>query len=225
MRIFIKKLKSLIKDFAHPFFWARLSYAQEGEDLVVDRLLGPVKDGFYIEVGAHDPFRFSNTFFFYRRKWRGICIDPIPGAAARFRRWRPRDIFVEMAVASKPSSLTYYMFNDGALNTFDPNKAKEIIDQGKWSLVGTQVVKTDTLANICSKNNVPHKIDLMSIDVEGLDLQVLQSHDWQLFRPKIVIVEVDELTFANLLNDKIVTFLSSQGFKPISKTGKSLIFL
>jgi hypothetical protein len=109
-------------DFAAEF----ASYAQEGEDRVLLRLLEPLKkSGFYVDVGAHHPVRFSNTYFFYLRNWHGINIDPLPGSMALFNRDRPRDINLELAIASEEQTLNYYMCNEPALNTFSPTLATE----------------------------------------------------------------------------------------------------
>lgn len=59
-------VKRLLKRFGPPFLFYKKSYAQEGEDLVVNRLLEGKKDGFYVDVGAHHPYRFSNTYFFIK---------------------------------------------------------------------------------------------------------------------------------------------------------------
>jgi FkbM family methyltransferase len=72
--------------------WARLSYAQEGEDVLLDRLLAKQTDGFYVDVGAHHPKRFSNTHYFYMRGWSGINIEPNPVVVGSFRQMRRRDI-------------------------------------------------------------------------------------------------------------------------------------
>src|ERR1700733_13651528 len=78
------------------------SHSQEGEDRVLASLLlkahGGIlpSSGFYVDVGAHDPFRFSNTYFFYRRGWSGINIDAMPGSMRRFISHRPRDLNLEL---------------------------------------------------------------------------------------------------------------------------------
>ena len=56
------------------------SYSQEGEDMILRRIFGDKRLGFYVDVGAHDPRRFSNTYYFYKRGWRGINIEPRPGS-------------------------------------------------------------------------------------------------------------------------------------------------
>jgi len=100
------------------------SYSQEGEDLILLRIFEKKRIGFYVDVGAHHPFRFSNTYRFYLRGWRGINIDPMPGSMRLFNKFRKRDINLELAVGENEDTLIYYMFNEPALNTFDEGLAK-----------------------------------------------------------------------------------------------------
>ena len=76
------------------------AYSQQGEDLVVNCLLQWNTTGFYIDIGAHHPFRYSNTHLFYLKGWHGINIDPRPGIAADFSRYRPNDINLEVGVGA-----------------------------------------------------------------------------------------------------------------------------
>ena len=76
-----KKFKTLlahqaVEDFKKKFELSLLSFSQEGEDLILNRFLGKKEKGFYVDIGAHDPKRFSNTNIFYERGWTGINIDP-----------------------------------------------------------------------------------------------------------------------------------------------------
>ncbi len=71
--------------------------------------------GFYVDVGAHHPLRFSNTYKFYKRGWHGINIDAMPGSMDLFNRLRHRDINLERAVSDSKQILTYYAFNEPAL--------------------------------------------------------------------------------------------------------------
>ena len=81
--------------------WQVRSWSQEGEDMILHRIFGGKKSGFYVDVGAHHPKRFSNTYFFYCHGWRGINIDAMPGRMKLFNQWRPKDINLEMGVAEK----------------------------------------------------------------------------------------------------------------------------
>ena len=105
--------------------YASLSYSQEGEDMILKRIFNEKKNGFYIDVGAHHPKRFSNTHYFYLKGWRGINIDAMPSSMKLFNKQRPKDINLEIAISDKKEVLTYYGFNESALNSF----SKEISNQ------------------------------------------------------------------------------------------------
>src|SRR5690349_6569807 len=108
---------------ARVFPFSRLSWSQEGEDLILARLLQDTPTGFYVDVGAHDPFRFSNTAYFYARGWSGINTEPDPDGCATLRRFRGRDRTLNIGVANTPGKLTYHRFYEPALNTFDAKLA------------------------------------------------------------------------------------------------------
>lgn len=226
MTIF-SRLKELVLNVSGPLFWDTKSYAQEGEDLVLVRLFGRKKQGFYVEVGCHHPFRFSNTYLFYKRGWRGICVDPFPGTRNSFQKWRPRDITLEIGVSAKSASLTYYMFNEPALNTFDAGIAAERDNLKDYRLIDRRTINTQPLSSIL-ENHVLSKekeIDFFSIDVEGFDLEVLQSNDWERFRPTAVIVECLGSDIESLLRDPVASFMKLVGYVPHAKTGQSVIFV
>jgi len=223
----LRDLLKSIREACGPVFWPTRSYAQEGEDLVLRRLFDGRQGGFYVDVGCHHPFRFSNTYLFYRRGWHGICIDPLPGTVRRFRRWRPRDIAVELGVSLKSSALTYYMFNEPALNTFDEAIAQNIAALGTYRVIEKRVVRTEPLTRIIAESipSSTSRIDLLTVDVEGLDLEVLQSNDWQRFSPEVVIVECSVSDLSVMGEDPIVKFMGRMGYKPYAKTGRSVVFV
>lgn len=98
-----------------PIDYHRLSYSQEGEDLILAALFDlefSQMGGFYVDVGAHHPKRFSNTFLFYLNGWSGINIDAAPGSMLAFQRERPRDVNIEAAVGEAETALTFYEFNE-----------------------------------------------------------------------------------------------------------------
>ena len=102
------KLRSLLRDRLGKRLYGRLSYSQEGEDLVLHRLFEGQATGIYVDVGAHHPFRFSNTCLLHTRGWRGINIDATPGSMAQFQRFRPRDVNLELGVAAEPAELEFF---------------------------------------------------------------------------------------------------------------------
>lgn len=225
LNLILRTLRKVREPWLESAKWARASYAQEGEDLVLDRLMSSTKTGFYVEVGSHHPFRFSNTYLFYRRGWNGICIDPLPDLKNLFNKCRPRDLALEIGVSAAPSIMKYYLFNESALNTFDPLLAKERDGLQDYKITEIKEVQTLPLSTILD-TYLPEKqvIDFLSIDVEGLDLQVLQSNDWNKYRPKFVVAECLKTDLISLIDNPVVRYLEFVGYIPYAKTGNSVIF-
>ncbi|MBK8640041.1 MAG: FkbM family methyltransferase [Chromatiaceae bacterium] len=204
-----------------------ISFSQEGEDVILSRLFDDKKDpGFYVDVGAHHPQRFSNTYRFYLRGWWGINIDPFPGCMKVFNELRPRDINLEFAISDNDSELTYYEFNESALNTFSESLAQERDGLRSYRLLKRTQIKTRRLSTVLGENiNNEQRIDFLSVDAEGLDLNVLRSNNWDRYRPVVVLAEaLQAKTLADAADDAVVTYMSDQGYQLISKAVKTLIF-
>mgnify|MGYP001334584774 CR=1 FL=1 len=86
--------------------------------MILNRIFGNQAKGFYIDVGAHHPKRFSNTYLFYKRGWSEINIDAMPGSMKIFDKQRPRDINIEKPVSNEKKIMDFYIFNEPALNSF-----------------------------------------------------------------------------------------------------------
>jgi FkbM family methyltransferase len=163
------------------------SYAQAGEDVVLDRLLGRRADGFYIDIGAHNPVRLSNTKRFYDRGWSGINIEPNPVWHRLFMEQRPRDINLCLGVAGSVGEMTYYEMDYPGLSTFDPEQLE--VSKGLGAqLVATHQVQVRTLDGILDEY-LNRPIDFMSIDVEGFEYQVLDNNNWDRYRPRLICIE------------------------------------
>lgn len=220
-------LRSWVRSMRNRYFhdFSRKSYAQEGEDILLDRLFDGKTCGFYVDVGAHHPQRFSNTYLLYRRGWRGINIDAMPGSMAEFDRVRRRDINLEVPISSQATVLTYYVFDEPALNGFDAELSK-LRDAGtKYRVLDTISLRTKTLSSVLDQHLAPtQEIDLLSIDVEGLDEKVLRSNDWHKYRPKVVLIEVLGASIESLLSSSIHGFLTARGYELYAKTMNSAIF-
>lgn len=237
MRLASPKLKDLIRSrigWLADFFvrvadpWATLSYSQEGEDLLLRRIFEGQNAGFYVDVGAHHPKRFSNTHIFYASGWRGINVEPNPSVAVRFARERKRDINLQVGVASVPGELLYYEFDDPALNTFDKNLAAEREATTSYRVTATQRIIVDRLDSLLESHlPVGGAIDFLTVDVEGLDLDVLKSNDWNRFRPRCVLTEALDtpLTIESLGDSPLIAYMQAQGYRLFAKTYNTLCFL
>jgi FkbM family methyltransferase len=206
--------------------YSKLSYAQEGEDLLLERIFEVDQSGFFIDVGAHHPKRFSNTYLFYKKGWRGINIDPMPGCMVLFNRYRPDDINLETGISQHPQTLTYYMYNDPALNSFDKNNYKDSDHNGiTFKIIDQKIIKTNTLKEILDKYLPDSQaISFLTIDVEGLDLDVLQSNNWNKYRPKIVLIEMLEAKTKNIFTSPIHQFIISVGYSFYCKTPNTVFY-
>lgn len=205
--------------------YAVKSYSQEGEDMILSRVFGDKKSGFYVDVGAHHPRRFSNTYIFYQRGWRGINIEPNPDMFKVFESERGRDKNLQMGVSEVEGVLTYHLFDEPALNSFDSQIVKERLSTTSYKVVGTKEVKVDRLENIL-REHVPggQVIDFLTIDVEGLDFSVLKSNDWNCYRPKLVLVEALSQILEDTLDSEIYHFMRQHRYKLFAKTFNTLFF-
>lgn len=204
------------------FDYHRLTFSQEGEDRLLERLLPNTEVGFYVDIGAHHPQRFSNTYKFYLAGWRGINIDPMPNIMKKFDEIRPRDINLELGIASKEGTLTYYIFDEPALNTFDEDCALS----RKLPIIAKKRVRVRTLADVFNEYIAPNQvIDFLSVDVEGLDLNVLQSNDWESYRPTYILAESLETDSVKCLIDtEINLYMSSIGYRLVAKLFNTVVF-
>lgn len=189
------------------------------------RYLGDKSTGFYIDIGAHHPRRFSNTFLFYKMGWSGINIDPNYDAISKFKAERPRDINLCLPISDTKQTLTYYMFNEPALNTFIKSLADEYALSSLYKVIKTQEIETHTLRSVLD-THVPAEqvIDFMTIDVEGLDLCVLKSNDWNKYRPNILLVEFLNFNLNEFLHSELYIYLTSLDYQFIAKTYNTVFF-
>ena len=183
------------------------------------------RSGFYVDVGAHHPFYYSNTFHFYSKGWMGINIDAVPGSMKPFLELRPRDINLEACLGTPNRSVEFSIFSEPALNTMDSEVASKLVQQGRARLLSKQQLKTKSLAQILD-SHLPRgqTIDFLSVDVEGADLEVLQSNDWDRFRPELIVVESHGADLLEIHQVPVAGFLAAQNYTPVAATGPSLIF-
>lgn len=203
-----------------------ISFSQEGEDMILSRFFSGKSNGFYIDVGAHHPQKFSNTYYFYLRGWKGINIDAKPGSMAIFNQIRPNDMNLEIAVSNTRQTLVYYEFNEPALNSFNEEISKQRDATQEYKIVSQYEIMTYKLSDILDKYlTVYQEIDFMNIDVEGLDYEVLISNNWEKYRPKIVLVEdLNASDISNLALSKIVSYMYEQNYQLYAKSCNTLIF-
>jgi FkbM family methyltransferase len=207
--------------------FALKSYSQEGEDMILRRIFeGRTTSKFYVDVGAHHPYRFSNTYFFYKQGWNGINIDAMPDSMKAFTQERARDINLEIAIAKKREVLKYTQFNISALNSFSQDLIEARKSLPSVNVIAEKEIEAYPLATVLS-NYLPsgQAIAFLSIDVEGLDLQVLESNDWSRFRPYVVLVEIQQSSLHSIQNSPIYQYIVDQDYYLYAKAFHTVFFI
>ena len=219
----VSRLIQRLAAFTDPY--VTKSYAQEGEDLILLRLLNRQSKGFYVDVGAHHPRRFSNTCLFFELGWHGVNIDPNPETIMLFNKDRPDDCNLLVGVSDQSTELIYYRFNEAALNTFDQRLAEERNKLAGYRLVDTMRVRVERLDALFERH-LPReqRVDFLSVDAEGLDLPILRSNDWKRFRPRFVLAECLKTSLSDIPTHPIYQFMSDVSYKLMAKTLNTVFF-
>lgn len=193
---------------------ASINYSQTGEDAVIRSLLDETRQGIYVDVGCHEPVRSSNTLSLYLHGWHGVNIDANPRLIERFKATRLRDIAVCAAISDQEHDLVFHEFDDERVSTVSEEVLPEW--QTKWKKRSERVVRTRTLDSVLQEHLEPGtEIDLLSVDVEGHDLNVLRSIDLEVFRPKLIVVEMHHLDLMRVCESPINRHLAQEGFRQI----------
>lgn len=202
----------------------RVSYSQVAEDLLIAHLLGKTENVRYLDIGCLWPVRFSNTYLFYRHDGLGVCVDPNPDAARSYAEERPRDIFVSCGVGSQAGELCYHRFERPVFNTFSPERAREMVASrrpGRKLIDRMQVPVrplTQILQDVGYEQRFPEGFDFMSIDVEGFEMEVLSSMDFERVRPRLICCET-QVVNRSMTDNPIIQFLESKGYALRAFTG------
>lgn len=187
-----------------------ISYAQNGEDVLLRRVLADVSRGFYIDIGANHPVEMSVTRHFSLNGWRGINIEPNVRLHRELLADRPRDIQLNVGLAAQSGELTYFECPEQpALSTFSATEAAEHRLRG-FTLLESRV-PVCTLADVCMRH-VTGTIDFLSVDVEGFEGEVLAGGDFQKWRPRVVVVEATRPMTATPSHTNWETLLTEQGY-------------
>ena len=163
-----------------------ISYAQNGEDIILWRALRHVERGFYIDIGACDPNDLSVTKLFYEQGWNGINVEPSKEFYDRCVADRPRDVNLNLAVAEQAGMVRFLNVNGTGLSTLSQDNAASAAARGFE--VQERVVSALPLSSICGIAG-DRDVHFLKIDVEGSEQSVLAGGDFRRFRPWIVVVE------------------------------------
>ncbi|MFN9407431.1 MAG: FkbM family methyltransferase [Dolichospermum sp.] len=206
--------KKIISDKPQSLTNTFISYAQNSEDVLLNRLFKYKTRGFYIDVGALHPTFDSVTKAFYDRGWSGINIEPIKELFNVFEKERPRDINLNIAVSNLEGNLEFFeVVGQWGNSTLNKEIADEIAKQKDLD-VSQYTVTVKTLASIC-KEYVNQEIDFLKIDVEGLEEDVILGGNWEIFRPTVLVIETTQPNTNIRCQNNIPQILTDKGYKHV----------
>lgn len=208
-KILPSKRKALMETVGLKKF-EKILYSQEGKNLLLWRMISRLHGsapGRYVDIGCNHPWKFSNTAFsntafIYERGWRGMAIDPNPDFKNLFRTERPEDFFLNCCVGPQSEISSYF--------TFEKVNSDEIVTTDRSDRFGIKEVPIRIINNILSEyNSTNPKIDMLSVDCEGMHLEILCQFDFMANRPSYIIVERDKIYPPFNENDEIHDLLKN----------------
>lgn len=227
MKESIKRIAGLIISPQKRF--GKTTFSQCGEDCIVEHMFGLRKIGkpTYIDIGAFHPFALSNTAKFHLAGSRGINIEPNPDQFRHFVQHRKADINLNMGVGTENATLTYYKMNNPTMNTFDEASAADLVERHGFTIKEKIQMPVKNIKDIIKEyagNKFP---DFLSLDVEGLDEQILSQIDYVNNYPKIICVETIEYTHdgTGQKNNKLIDFLLQKDYMIYADTYINSIFV
>jgi FkbM family methyltransferase len=201
----------------------KISYSLSGIDLLVTHIFQNKKKGFFIDIGCNHPVYNNNTYLLYKKGWRGINVDLDKQSIDLFNIYRKHDFNKNVAVSSVSKEVDLYFYhNKSAINTLNKTSA----EFQKAIPKEVRKITTNTLNSIILASSfADKKVDFLSIDVEGYELEVLKGFDLKKYSPKVIVIEFLDLSLKKLevVNFKIQTVLDSSVYKYMTDNNYTLV--
>lgn len=231
------KVRSLLNAIARRFVpESQFSYAQFGEDIILDYLFSQIgiQHPTYLDIGANEPRRGSNTYRFYSKGSKGVLVEPNPLLVPKLSGKRSRDTVLNAGIQfSELSEADFFQFPSkfSALGTFSRE------DADYWRTIGTKehgkiqyerIIKVPLipLARVVKEHFSQRALNFVSIDVEGLDLNILRTFDFDACRPEAFCVETmsynDQLK--TYKRTEVTDFMLSKSYMVFADTRVNTIF-
>ncbi|OOQ58081.1 FkbM family methyltransferase [Mucilaginibacter pedocola] len=206
------------------------SFSQCGEDCIMMFLIHSLKlkDVQYFDIGTNHPCNMNNTYLLYMNNFRGVCLEPDPALHAEIKKRRPGDILIPRGVAvESQTAADFFIMDDSVLNTFSETEANRMVVEHKRIILKKVRVPLISVNELFAQYFDHNKPVIVSLDVEGLDHSILQSIDFEKYKPGIICVETVSYS-SNLSGAKdtgISNLLSQNGYTLYADTHINSIFV
>ena len=225
----LKFIKVFIKSLTHK----KISYSFGGVDLLILNIFKNQKKGYYLDIGCAHPIKNNNTYLLYKKGWNGVNIDLDKENIDLFNSYRKRDFNVTAAVSDKEGEADLYFYhNKSALNTI----SKQNADFQQADISSIKKIKTQSINKILENSPFKdQKIDFLSVDVEGSELDIFKNFDFNKYSPKVIVVEfldlslkkleIKNLSVNNMIRSEIFELIQSKGYTLANVLHSDLIFI
>ena len=193
----------------------------EGEDLIIAELTKNLEKGFYVDAGCYHPLHLNNTYLLHKRGWEGVNIDISKYSIDLFDYLRPNDHNVNAAVTNYNGSIKFYYQKEFSQLT---SVKKEVAEKRMRGIIHEKEIDALKLDTILENSKFRNKrIDFLNIDIEGGDFDSLTSLNFNIYKPRLICIEIDK---ENIFNSNIYSYLTKLNYKKIwsSKSNLSHIF-
>lgn len=226
--LFKNPKKTLHDIFFHEFLWVvQISHSSTWEDVILDWLIKK-DEWFYVDIWWYSPIFWNNTYLFYKKWWNWIVVEPNKTWLQKFITKRPRDLNLQLWIGKNNWELIFNVFDSWAMSTCDLETAKRYTDA--WAkIIDKYIVPIWTLEKLFDEYVKDKEIDILSVDVEWWDMDVLESNNWEKYKPNYIILETVEYgkNWANTWtkeNDKFDPYLESKWYSVIAETWINTIY-
>jgi len=205
---------------------SRISFSQQGEDLILSRLIHVIKEfeymkfegGNFVDAGCYHPIDSNTTFLLYLSNWKGVNIDISPESIELFNNYRKNDINLNAAIGDVDKDSILVNEQNKKIRLTNSLLATSPKDSAKYSI--PQI----SLENIFT-NYLNNKVDYLNIDIEGFEIKALKGIDFDKCRPKIISIEIHSQDVKTALNSEIANFLYSHNYKCVAVSQITYFFI
>lgn len=207
----------------------RVSYSQCGEDMIARFVFDALKIAkpSFLDIGAHHPSYLNNACAFYEAGSRGVNIEPDPELFARFPAARPQDLNLNIGIGPVAGELEFFVMSARTLNTFSAAEAQAAVARGRARIERTVQLPVRPVGEVLERHFAAAAPDLLSLDVEGLDLEILKAWDFSRWRPRLACVETIRYDAgrSGTQSDEIETLLRDCGYFVYADTHINTLFV
>ena len=223
---FLKKLYFFYNIFIRNYKFLK-NGSQFGEEKIILDFFGENYKGKYIDLGCYHPTKHNNTYELYKKGWKGINIDLNPLTIELFNYFRSKDININSAISGSEEKKEMYFIDElNTQNTLEKNhleflKKHHSVKDNEVNIIPIKTIKLDKILEQYNFKN----IDFMNIDIEGHEINVLKSLDFNKYLIKTICIEmIDHNSLSKEQNEKIKILLNQKGYLFLKKIGFNYFF-